>query len=135
MERPIGEVGLGPLGVYSIKDDVATVDVLRYMKLLKVSGVAVVDKNGLLIANFSATDLVGLNEENFPLLALNAKDFLLRMYGFPKAPVYCRATDTVETIMLKFSVHKVHRLYVVNDTMQPTGVITLTDVMQFLLAA
>jgi CBS domain-containing protein len=135
LEKPISEVGLGPLGVSAVRDDTPTVEVLRYMKRLSVRGVAVVDKNNRLIANFSATDLLGLTEENFPLLALNVKDFLCRMYGFPKPPVFCKIDDSVETIMLKFAVHKVHRIYVVNETMQPGGIITLTDIMQFLLAA
>lgn len=135
LEKPISEVGLGPLGVSAVKDDTPTVEVLRYMKRLAVRGVPVVDRNNRLIANFSASDLLGLTEESFPLLALNVKDFLYRMYGFPKPPIFCKINDSVETIMLKFAVHKVHRIYVVNDTMQPTGIITLTDIMQFLLAA
>jgi len=134
LDKPISQVGLEPLGVCSVRDDTNVIDVLRYMKTKTVSGVAVVDRDNRLIANFSATDLVGLKESNFPLLALTIKEFLFRMYGYPKPPIFCKTTDTVETIMLKLTVHKVHRVYVVNDTMQPSGVVTLTDLMQFLLA-
>jgi len=134
LEKPITEVGLEPLGVCSVRDENNVVDVLRFMKTRSVGGVAIVDRDNRLIANFSASDLVGLNESNFPLVALNVKEFLTRMYGYPKAPIFCKTTDTVETIMLKLTVHKVHRIYVVNNHMQPTGIITLTDLMQFLLA-
>jgi CBS domain-containing protein len=39
----------------------------------------------------------------------------------------------VEIILYKYVVHKVHRIYIVDDDMVPIGVITLTDIMRFLL--
>jgi len=55
-------------------------------------------------------------------------------YYFRQPPVCCRLQATVEDVILKLSVHRVHRIYVVNDSMKPIGIITLTDIMQFLLA-
>lgn len=50
-------------------------------------GVAVVDTHGRMVANFSASDLVGLNENNFHLLTLPVMEFLTRMHGFPKVSI------------------------------------------------
>ena len=50
----------------------------------KCSGIAVVDKHNRIVANFSASDLIGLNEDNFHLLQLPVKEYLTRVYGFPK---------------------------------------------------
>lgn len=135
-----------------------------------------------MVANFSASDLVGLNENNFQYLSLSVSEFLTRMHGFPKVgetfwfqiflfcyaflcflffvscsflcvlfffthkftfgffyvtqpPVFCKVSDSVEVVMLRLLVHKVHRTYIVDEDMVPQGVITLTDIMQFLLAA
>jgi len=133
VDRPIVQAGLGPLGASSVKKDVNVIDVLRYMKNSNLSGVAVVDNDGKMIANFSAADLLGLNENNFQLLSLPVHDYLTRIHGFPKPPVFCNVNDTVEVVMLRMLVHKVHRIYITDESMSASGVITLTDLMQFLL--
>jgi len=99
-----------------------------------LSAVAVVDFHGRLVSNFSGSDLLGLNESNFPRLALPVQQFLCGMYGIPKAPVYVKDSDSVEMVLLKMVVHQVHRVYVVRPSMIPTGVISMTDLMQFFIA-
>jgi len=135
MSMSLIQTGLMPLGVVTVREDVNVVKAIKEMQNYKLSGVAVVDKRGFLIANFSATDLLGLTEENFYLLSLPVIDFIKRIYGFPKPPVFVTAADTVENVLLKIVVHEVHRIYIVDERMTPLGVITLTDIMQWLLAA
>jgi CBS domain-containing protein len=133
MMKSIGDTRLASVGVKSVNENVNTVSVLRFMAENKLRAVPVVDWNGRMVANFSATDLLGLNETNFQLLQLNVKDFLLRMHGFSKPPVVCQTSDSVESVLLRLVVHKVHRVYIVDLGMKPLGVISLTDLMQFLL--
>jgi len=82
--RTLRDNGLVALGVASVLDTMTVVDTIGYMKDFKCSGLAVVDKHNRIVANFSATDLLGLNEENFYLLQLPVKEYLTRVYGFPK---------------------------------------------------
>jgi len=131
----IKDVGLSPLGVCTVLNTMLTTDVLKFMRTYKVSGVGIVDHSGKLVGNFSATDLLGLTEDTFPLLSLPVTEFFLRLHGFAKPPIYCTVNDSVEFLLLKFAVHKVHRIYLVNETMNPVGVLTMTDIMQFLLAS
>jgi len=42
--------------------------------------------------------------------------------------------DSVESVILKFLCFRVHRVYIINDDFKPIGVITLTDIMRYLLA-
>jgi len=133
MEKSIVHAGITPLGVCTVLDDVNVVAALRYMRDYRVNGVGVVDKAGRLISNFSASDLLGLTADNFGLLVLSVKEYLTRIHGFSKPPVYCTQSDSVELLLLKFAMHKVHRVYIVDKQMMPIGVITLTDIMQFLL--
>jgi len=135
MEKPISEEGLEPLGVASVLDNLPTIDVIRFMRDKMLSGVAVVDHQGRLVANFSGSDLLGLNENNFAALTLGVKEYLFRMYGYPKSPVYVKQNDKVETVLLKMVVHQVHRVYIVDDSMKAIGVITMTDVMEFFVSA
>jgi 5'-AMP-activated protein kinase regulatory gamma subunit len=124
---------LTPSGVATVNEKMNIISTLRYMKNIKVSGVAVVDDHHRIIANFSATDLIGLTEDNFHLLSLSIKEFVYKIHGFPKPPVFVLPNDSIETVMLKLVVHKVHRVYIVNPEMKPIGIITLTDIMKFLL--
>jgi CBS domain-containing protein len=119
--------------VLVVPDSIDVIEALKFMYDNRISGLPLVDDNGRITQNFSTTDLLGLTAQNFPQLSLNLKDFLFRTYGYVKPPVVCRRTDSVESVLLKYSTYGVHRVYVVDDNFRPIGVITLTDVMRFLL--
>jgi len=119
--------------LYSVREDIGVVDALKHMNDNAVSGVPLTDMTGKITGNFSFTDMLNLTSVNFPLLALPVNEFLFRIYGFIKPPVVCRKTDTVESVLLKFACFGIHRVYVVDDSFRPIAVITLTDIMQFLL--
>jgi len=121
--------------LYSVPEDSQVVDTLKYMNDNAISGVPLTDVSGKITLNFSFTDMLNLTSTNFPLLSLTTREFLLRIYGFFKPPVVCRKTDTVESILLKFACYGIHRVYVIDDLFRPIAVITLTDIMQFLLRA
>jgi CBS domain-containing protein len=134
MSKRINEAGLAPLGVATVLESNNVIAVLRYMRDYKIGGVGVVDSFGRLVANFSATDLLGLTADKFSMLALPVKEFLLRIHGGIKEPVVTTSADTIATLMNKFVEHKIHRVYIVDNQMIPIGVISMTDIMQFLLS-
>jgi len=133
MEKTVSDAGLVRSGLVSVPDTTEVVEVIKYMYDNQISGVPLVDSTGKISGNFSATDLLNLTIVNFPLLALPVREFLLRINGFVKPPVVCKRTDTVECLFLKMACYGIHRVYVVDDYFVPTGVISLTDVMKFLL--
>jgi len=133
LEKPFLEAGLTPNSVVgSLDENVNVMGALRYMRDCGISGVAIINKAGKLITNLSASDFLGLTEENFDYLTLTIGDFLQRVHGFLKPPVYCRSHDTIETILLKLQLHKVHRIYICDQNLKPTGFLSLTDIIQFL---
>jgi CBS domain-containing protein len=134
MAKRINEAGLAPLGVATVLESNNVIAVLRYMRDYKIGGVGIVDSFGRLVANFSATDLLGLTADKFPMLALPVKEFLQRIHGSIKEPVVTSSVDTIANLMNKFVDHKIHRVYIVDNQMIPIGVISMTDIMQFLLA-
>lgn len=135
MGRPLSSTSLAFLGVATVRDNVNVVECIRYMRTYKCSGVPVMDQHNRIVANFSATDLLGLNEANFHLLALPVMEFLIRIHGYPKPPVFVKLDETPEALMMKVVIHKVHRVYIVNEKMVPIGVVSLTDIMKWLLEA
>jgi len=134
-QRTVGEIGLGTQSsnLLVVKQWTDVIGVISFMYDNGLSGVPLVDEHARIVQNFSATDLLNLTRENFPLLSLPARDFLLRIHGYLKPPVCCRKTDSIENVLLKFLYFGVHRVYVVDDNYHPIGVITLTDIMQSLL--
>jgi len=136
-KQSISTAGLHQLGVmkktWLAQDTLALIDVFKHMKEKKVSGVPVVDKEGRIITNFSATDLLLLEEDTFPNITLPVLDFLRSVNGALKPPVTCTVDDTVENIILKMIARDVHRVYIVNSDFQPIGVITMTDVCRYLM--
>lgn len=121
--------------MYSVPEDAGVVDALKYLNDNCISGVPLTDRTGKITGNFSVTDVLNLTFVNFPLLTLPINEFLFRIYGFVKPPVVCHKTDTVENVLLKFACFGIHRVYVVDESFRPIAVITLTDIMQFLLRA
>jgi len=133
IEKTVLDAGLVRSAVLTVPDNTDVVEVIKFMNDNQISGVPLVDDIGKITGNFSATDLLNLTEVNFPLLTLSVSEFLFRVNGFLKPPIVCRRSDTVETLLLKMACYGVHRIYVIDEYFVPIGVITLTDIMKFLL--
>jgi len=131
--RPMTELGLIPSEVVgSLDEDANVMAAMRYMRDCGVSGIAVTNKEGQIITNFSATDLLSITADKFDLLTLSIKDFLLKMHGYLKVPVIGKMTESVDAIMLKMDFYRVHRVYIVDDNMKPQGFVSITDIIRFL---
>jgi len=95
----------------------------------RISAVGVLDHNGDLIGNFSASDIKGLNSKSLTDLSLPIKDF------FEKHKSNNIITVTVNSTLLevieKCNTNMIHRVWVVEkeNLLKPLGVITLTDIM------
>jgi len=136
LHKPISEVGLKPSSTVGAMDqNVSVMGCMRFMRDNNMSGIAVLDPSKKILTNFSASDLLGLRQDKFQMLALPVSEFLHTKYGYIMPPVICLPDDTVESIMFKMTAFKVHRIFVVDKYMKPIGVITLTDIMKFLSKA
>jgi len=133
-ERQLKDTTIGSSFSLAIPDNLDGVLAVKFLFDNQIAGAPVVDENGRTISSFSATDLLNLTAETFPLLSLSVRDYLLRTYGYLKPPVCCKVTDTVENVILKMLSFKIHRVYCVDDQLKPMGVISLTDIMKFLLS-
>ncbi|KAK2076120.1 hypothetical protein QBZ16_001052 [Prototheca wickerhamii] len=153
------DLGLGTGGLIGVRPDTPALEALGLMRSSGVSAVVVRDADGGLVGNFSASDMRSILAEHFGALALPVGEFLAREHGTEYAgyavqseeegdaraknleflerrssrPGYEVGQDLV-TCILKHVVEKLvknglHRLYVVDDELKPTGVITLTDIL------
>jgi CBS domain-containing protein len=76
-----------------------------------------------------------ITADKFGLLGLSIKEFLLQMNGYLKVPVVGKKSDSVDAIMLKMDFYRVHRVFIVDEDMKPTGFVSISDIMKFLSSA
>eukprot|EP00658_Telonema_sp_P-2_P001753 TRINITY_DN10661_c0_g1_i1.p1 TRINITY_DN10661_c0_g1~~TRINITY_DN10661_c0_g1_i1.p1 ORF type:complete len:429 (+),score=94.38 TRINITY_DN10661_c0_g1_i1:143-1288(+) len=124
----------------SVLASTAAIAGFEEMERARVSGVAVVDAQGRLVGNLSASDLRGLRRQDFGRLLLPVLDFIiLQKSGHPSdetlaaLPVLTvTANDTLGRLLEILTGNRVHRVYVVDGKNAPVAVITLTDVMRLI---
>jgi len=128
---------IGVRFVVKVTTDSPVIKALELMDSAHVTAVAVVDSNDSnnLVANLSASDIKGLQTNLFSTLTLPIYQYFALNSGMFKPVMTCKLSSTIETIVLKLIMFRMHRLWVIDDKDTPIGVITLTDVMKLLAKA
>eukprot|EP00164_Ancoracysta_twista_P002599 GFYU01003455.1.p1 GENE.GFYU01003455.1~~GFYU01003455.1.p1 ORF type:complete len:322 (-),score=104.21 GFYU01003455.1:152-1117(-) len=130
--KTIGDLGadLSPTivtGVKSLVGETPTITVFQEMIENRVSAFPIVDPEGRLYTNLSATDLQGLIRTEMDRLFRPVIEFR----DENPTPIVARLEDTFEQVLVTFNSHRIHRLYIVNDNDEPVGVLSLTDLVKF----
>jgi len=128
-ERTVRQLNLGnQSSVIAMSTNAQAIHAYYLMFFHKVSAVAITLPQGQLVGNLSASDIRGLNAASFPSLLQPVTEYLSGREGV-KPPATCTLDTSLEAVLLKLSLHRVHRLWIVNDRDEPIGVISFTDVM------
>jgi len=127
------------------------IEAFRLIWEKSVTGIAVVDDTGKLVATVSASDLKKLRIapigelikdlyqpiKNFLHIRSNVKD-KVEMAEFPcpqENLKVAKGDDTMETIFSIMVENSIHRVFIVDDTWHPTGVVSLRDIIARILEA
>lgn len=129
-ERTLSDLKLVPREVRFVRGDIMVLLALQYMLNDRLSALPVLGKDGRLMANLSASDLKGLGPSDFHHLLRPTSEFLAAFNPKSLYPLTCKATDTLEYVVLKFAATRIHRLWVIDDDQRLVGVLSLTDVMR-----
>ncbi len=130
--RSIASLGLGKQAVTTISDHDSVLQALHRLDHTGFSALAVVHRNGRMCGNFSASDLRGLTQEQFPGFLRTVQDFLELHSPKSLAPVVVHAEASLSTVVHQLSGHHLHRVWVVDGDYKPIGVVSLTDIMRLL---
>ncbi|KAJ1650646.1 hypothetical protein IWQ61_008609, partial [Dispira simplex] len=106
-----------------------TLHALRYMDHNDRTAAAVLDYEGRLVGNISASDLRGLRDTNLGLLQDPVMQFLDRIRPQRPSPVVTTRDGTLRYVIEQVCIHKIHRVWVVDDNRRPVTVVTLTDII------
>lgn len=122
--------------VISVKDDSSALDAFRFMYTHRLTAVAIVNSDGCLVANLSASNLRGIHRGNIDTLLHNVYAFLeehnkdlnfsdqLKTAGLD--------TNIDELVEMMLSAH-IHRVWLTDDNDQPIGIVTCTDILRAFL--
>jgi CBS-domain-containing membrane protein len=132
LTETIAGLQLGTYSVISVTSDTIALDAFKKMSQQKLSAVAIVDKeNAKLVGNLSASDLRGLNAQKLPSIIRYVGNFLVAQHGYVKMPLTVTPQNTLEDVITILLEKRVHRVWIVDESRKPTGVITMTDVLMF----
>jgi len=100
-----------------------------------VTAIAIVDDNDKLVGTLSSSDVRGLKLDQLPNVLEPVLEFLRKQYPHPRISVTVTAQAGLKEVMEKFLAGKVHRVWVIDSTNRPIGVVTMTDVLKVIFDA
>lgn len=110
------------------------IDVIHMLSQKSVSSVPVVDDHGKLINVYEAYDVLTLVKGGiYTDLDLTVGDALLRRAEDFEGVHTCTVNDRLSTIMDTIRKSRLHRLFVVDDETKLISVITLSDILNYIL--
>lgn len=118
--------------VLSVNQNSLTREAFKKMIDNNTSGICVVDDQGRLVANLSASNVRGLSRRNFQLLNKPIFEFLQRdrRRGWWTMPICLSEDETLDKCVLQFYSTGVHQMYICDAQGKPQYVVDLTDVIK-----
>jgi CBS domain-containing protein len=158
LSRPLIELGLWEKAIKDVaiihESDMAY-RAFKRMKEKRLSGLAVVNSEGVIVGNISVSDLKLLEFDMifFNLLGNSVKEYLRLVSSpellyerpirfrplrealslLPRPVVTCKLSDSLGYIMAILNHYNIHRVYVVDDKEKPIGVVSLHDVLSHIM--
>ncbi|KAJ3021452.1 hypothetical protein HKX48_008458 [Thoreauomyces humboldtii] len=119
--------------VHVATEDVTAKQALVRMRTKGVGALPVVDDQGRIVANISASDIRGLGKTGLADLDVPVLDFLQKKTRSLVKPIVCAPTATLKEVMDLLVKHHIHQLWVVEDASalkpKPIGVVSRSDVI------
>jgi CBS domain-containing protein len=135
MALTVETLGLGTAPVLTVPATASARDAFNLMDKKSRSGLGVVDEEGHIIANTSASD-IKLFLDAPQSLELSIAKFVCAIHAREAdlhAPAVCvHGSSTLEQVLGKMAVAKVHRVFVTDAHKHPVAVISVTDIMRLI---
>eukprot|EP01125_Pyxidicula_operculata_P022183 TRINITY_DN8946_c0_g1_i1.p1 TRINITY_DN8946_c0_g1~~TRINITY_DN8946_c0_g1_i1.p1 ORF type:complete len:309 (+),score=62.56 TRINITY_DN8946_c0_g1_i1:63-989(+) len=133
LNKTVKEIGFGSVQPHSVSQSTTVLSVIATINNKGTTAVAVVDEQGKLIGNFSATDLVGLYTDKWPHFKHSVLEYLKSHSPNSLKNIISVTPETsFEEVLHKFKDHKIHRLWITDKDGKPTGVLSMTDIMKYI---
>lgn len=135
--KTLEELRVGTPSVISMSTTAQAIHAVFLMFFNKVSAVAITDEQGKLVANLSASELRGVGPDHLDWLLLPINDFLKKISETVEKklsfPLTCHTDTKIEDAINMMGTYRVHRIWIVDFSGVPIGVVSLTDIMRLFL--
>jgi len=128
--QTIQDLSLSTGPVLSVRKGEPLIKAFERIVETRFTGLAVIDDQGRLLNNISASDLKGITRESFFKVEMPIE----KAIDTKLPPLTCRPQDTLGDVITRLADCRVHRTYVVDGDFHPTNVITLTTIMKLFSA-
>jgi len=128
----------GTDNVYTVEDNVSTINAFSYMIEKGVKALAIVNAEGKFVDSIHSFDVKGLVYGDFfsdmrtPVLRYLSKARIL--VGRNLAPIACTTEDTLADALQKMAQESVSRVFIVDEDRKPIQAISLRDILKVLHA-
>ncbi|SMN22882.1 similar to Saccharomyces cerevisiae YGL115W SNF4 Activating gamma subunit of the AMP-activated Snf1p kinase complex (contains Snf1p and a Sip1p/Sip2p/Gal83p family member) [Maudiozyma saulgeensis] len=135
LKRPIGDLGIiSDNEVKSCHMTTPVIDVIQLLSQGGVSSIPIVDDQGVLVNVYEAVDVLGLIKGGiYNDLSLSVGEALMRRSDDFEGVYTCTRNDRLSTIMDNIRKSRVHRFFVVDEAGRLAGVLTLSDILNYIL--
>ncbi|KAA8892600.1 hypothetical protein FN846DRAFT_915152 [Sphaerosporella brunnea] len=135
LRKPLRELGIVTEGdVATAEMDTPVITVIHMLVQKDISSVPIVDSNGILLNIYESVDILTLIKGgSYHDLSLSVGEALMRRPEDFAGVHTCSMNDSLEAIFDTIRRSRVHRLMVVEPDGKLTGVLTLSDILQYIL--
>jgi len=135
--KTVGQLELVKKKVVSISKEKKALHAFQLMKSHKVSAVAVVDEDDRFVGDISVSDIKVLGQNMESVSSLNApiSAFLREiqknggMDNETSGTLCCSLSSTLDYALEQLSHRKIHRLFIVDSSRKPIGVLSMYDLL------
>lgn len=118
----------------SARMDTPVVDVIKLLVEARVSSIPIIDSHNRLVNVYEAVDVLALIKGGiYTDLTLSVGEALMRRPEDFEGVYTCTSQDRLDTIMNTIRRSRLHRLYIVDGEGRLQGVVTLSDILRYLL--
>lgn len=138
MEKTIEELNIGTYeNLQTATSETPLIDVLNVFVDHRISALPIVNDKGEVIDIYAKFDVINLAaEKTYNNLGMSVKEAMRKRRGEEsgfEGVVTCYKTDLLRTILNRIVEAEVHRLVVINKRKHVVGVISLSDILSFLV--
>lgn len=135
LQLSLQELGIGTNGeIATATLNTPVIDVIQLLSHGNVSSIPIVDDSKKLINVYEAVDVLGLIKGGiYNDLSLSVGEALMRRSDDFEGVYTCTLKDRLATILDNIRRSRVHRLFVVDDEGKLVGVVSLSDILKYIL--
>ncbi len=136
LKKPVSEIGLGTYGnLQTATMDTPVIDVIHMMVKRSISSVPILDDENRVLNVFEAVDVIAIIKGGvYDELTTSVVGDALSKRAEDFAGIYtCSMEDRLDTIFDTLRKSRVHRLVVIDEDSKLKGVISLSDILKYVL--